>query len=78
MSSDLNHDSGIVDRPGTEDNPNNQWRDPDDYLEPVTGAPHSKLRIGQFRLSADCAHGEDVLDVYTIERRGGACTPGGD
>ena len=61
-----------------EDSPNNQWRDPDDYLEPVAGAPHSKLRVGQFRLSADCAHGEDVLDVYTIERRGGAYTSGDD
>ena len=77
MSSDLNHDSGIVDRPGIEDNPNNQWRDPDDYLEPVTGAPHSKLRVGQFRLGADCAHGK-ILDVYTIERRGGAYTSGDD
>ena len=35
---------------------NDQWPDPDDYLEPVTGAPYSKLRIGQFRLGADCAH----------------------
>jgi mRNA interferase RelE/StbE len=49
-----------------------QWRDPDDYLEPLTGAPHSKLRIGQFRLGAECDHDEKVLDVYTIERRGGA------
>lgn len=31
-----------------------QWRDPDDYLEPLTGAPYSKLRIGQFRLGAEC------------------------
>ena len=61
-----------------EDSPNNQWRDPDDYLEPVTGAPRSKLRVGQFRLSADCAHEENVLDVYTIERHGGAHTSGDD
>jgi len=57
---------------------NDQWRDTDDYLEPLTGVPHSKLRIGQFRLGADCAHGENILDVYTIERRGGAYTPGDD
>lgn len=51
---------------------NDQWRDPDDHLEPLTGAPHSKLRIGQFRLGAVCDHDEKVLDIYTIERRGGA------
>lgn len=55
-----------------------QWRDPDDYLEPLTGAPHSKLRIGPFRLGAHCAHDEKILDIYTIERRGGAYTPGDD
>ena len=43
-----------------------QWRDPDDYLEPLTGAPYSKLRIDQFRLSAECDHSERVLDIYTI------------
>jgi mRNA-degrading endonuclease RelE of RelBE toxin-antitoxin system len=49
-----------------------QWRDPDDYLEPLTGAPYSKLRIGQFRLGAECDHSESVLDIYTIEHRSGA------
>ena len=55
-----------------------RWRDPDDYLEPLTGAPHSKLRIGQFRLGVVCTHDENVLDIYTIERRGGAYKPGDD
>jgi mRNA-degrading endonuclease RelE of RelBE toxin-antitoxin system len=57
---------------------NDQWRDPDDYLEPLTGAPHSKLRIGQFRLGVDCEYSTKTLDVYTIERRGGAYKPGDD
>ena len=51
---------------------NDQWRDPDEYLEPLTGAPYSKLRIGQFRLGAECDYGEMILDIYTIERRRGA------
>lgn len=55
-----------------------QWRDPDDYLEPLTGAPHARLRIGQFRLGADCNHDEKILDIYTIERRGDAYKPGDD
>ena len=40
--------------------------------------PHSKLRIGQFRLGADCDYEEQTLDVYTIERRSGAYKPGDD
>ena len=55
-----------------------RWRDPDDYLEPLTGAPHSKLRIGQFRLGAECNHDENILDIYTIEQRGDAYKPGDD
>lgn len=48
------------------------WRDPEEYLEPLTGVPHSKLRIGQFRLGVECNHDEAILDVYTIEHRRGA------
>lgn len=55
-----------------------QWRTPADYLEPLTGAPHSKLRIGPFRLGAECDHDAGILDVYTIERRGSAYDPGDD
>lgn len=55
-----------------------QWRTPDDYLEPLTGTPHSKLRIGQFRLGAVCDFERNVLDVYTIERRSDAYKPGDD
>lgn len=57
---------------------NDQWRDPDDYLRPLSGAPHSKLRIGQFRLGADCDYTKKILDIYTIERRSGAYKPGDD
>ncbi|MFC7082246.1 type II toxin-antitoxin system RelE family toxin [Halorussus caseinilyticus] len=57
---------------------NDQWRNPDDYLEPLTGVPHSKLRIGQFRLGAECDYADKKLDVYTIERRGSAYKPGDD
>lgn len=49
-----------------------QWRRPDEYLEPLTGAPYSKLRIGQFRLGAECNIDEKIVDIYSIERRGGA------
>ena len=55
-----------------------QWRTPDEYLDPLAGVPHSKLRIGQFRLGADCNHREKILDIYSIEHRSGAYKPGDD
>jgi len=55
-----------------------QWREPNDYLEPLTGAPHSKLRIGAFRLGCEALHEDNVLWVYTVEKRSGAYTPGDD
>ena len=27
-----------------------EWREPDDYLEPLTDSPFQKLRIGSYRL----------------------------
>jgi len=30
-----------------------QWREPIDYIEPLTGVPHGKLRIGAFRFGFD-------------------------
>lgn len=55
-----------------------QWREPGDYLEPLTGVPHSKLRIGAFRLGCKTVHTTRILWVYTIEKRPGAYKPGDD
>ncbi len=55
-----------------------QWRDPSDYTEPLTGVPHSKLRIGPFRLGVSCDHAAKIFDIYTIEHRSGAYKPGDD
>lgn len=51
-----------------------EWRDPGDFLEPLTGGPFSKLRVGQYRLA--CIHDNDelVLEVHRIEHRSGAYT----
>jgi mRNA-degrading endonuclease RelE of RelBE toxin-antitoxin system len=54
------------------------WRDPGEYLEPLTGAPHSKLRIGAFRLGCEADQTAHLLWVYTIEKRPGAYSPGDD
>ena len=55
-----------------------EWRTPDEYLEPLTGSPYSKLRIGPFRLACSCRHEDRLLVVYSIEHRSGAYKPGDD
>jgi mRNA-degrading endonuclease RelE of RelBE toxin-antitoxin system len=51
-----------------------EWRDPDDFVEPLTGGPFSKLRIGQYRLACIVDYDESVLEVHRIEHRSGAYT----
>lgn len=51
-----------------------EWRDPVDFLDPLTGSPFSKLRVGQYRLACVLDHDESVLEVHRIERRSGAYT----
>lgn len=51
-----------------------EWRDPADYLEPLTGGPFSKLRIGQYRLACVLDYDDLVLEVHRIEHRSGAYT----
>ena len=51
-----------------------EWREPNDYLEPLTGGPFSKLRIGQYRLACIVNWDDYVLEVHRIQHRGGAYT----
>jgi len=48
-----------------------QWRDPTDYLEPLQGIPHQKLRIGPFRLGCRADRDAQILYVLRIRKRGG-------
>jgi mRNA-degrading endonuclease RelE of RelBE toxin-antitoxin system len=57
---------------------NSEWRTPDEFLEPLTGGPFSKLRIGQYRLACVLDHDESVLEVHRIEHRSGAYTADDD
>lgn len=43
-----------------------EWRDPDDFVEPLTGGPFSKLRIGQYRLACVLDYDESILEVHRI------------
>lgn len=55
-----------------------EWRDPPDFLEPLQGAPHRKLRIGPFRLGCRAVHDRQVLYVLRIQKRGGDAYRGDD
>lgn len=48
-----------------------EWRDPPDYLEPLAGAPHQKLRVGPFRLGVRADRDEKTLYTLRIRKRGG-------
>lgn len=56
----------------------NPWREPPEHLEPLSGAPHSKLRIGPYRLGCRVDHEESILYVLTIRKRGGDAYRGDD
>jgi len=51
-----------------------EWRDPADYLEPLTGGPFEKLRVGQYRLACVLDREVSILEVHRIEHRSGAYT----
>jgi len=55
-----------------------EWRDPDEYLEPLTGGPFSKLRVGQYRLACMLDRSVSVLEIHRIEHRSGAYTADDD
>ena len=48
-----------------------QWREPSDYLQPLQGVPHQKLRIGPFRLGCRMDREKKILYVLRIRKRGG-------
>ncbi|MFB6142723.1 MAG: type II toxin-antitoxin system RelE/ParE family toxin [Halorientalis sp.] len=51
-----------------------EWRTPDEFLEPLTGGPFSKLRVGQYRLACILESEGSVLEVHRIEHRSGGYT----
>lgn len=55
-----------------------EWRDPDEFLDPLTGGPFSKLRIGQYRLACTLDRSESMVEVHRIEHRNGAYTADDD
>jgi len=49
-----------------------EWRDPDDYLGPLTDSPFQKLRVGEYRLGCRLVCEEKTLRVESVRKRSGA------
>lgn len=49
-----------------------EWRDPGEYVEPLSAVPHGKIRVGEYRLGADADRSRERLVIYDIEHRSGA------
>lgn len=54
------------------------WREPYEHIEPLSGMPHGKIRVGEFRLGAAANRQTNTLTIYDIEHRSGAYKPGDD
>jgi len=57
---------------------NDQWREPYEYVEPLSGLPHGKIRVGEYRLGAAADRESKILLIYDIEHRSDAYEPGDD
>jgi mRNA interferase RelE/StbE len=55
-----------------------EWREPPEYIEPLTGARHGKIRVGDFRLGAEANYRTETIVVFSIDHRSGAYEPGDD
>lgn len=55
-----------------------EWREPHEHIEPLTGMPHGKIRVGEFRLGANADREHKKIVIYDIEHRSGAYKPGDD
>ncbi|MBX0325203.1 type II toxin-antitoxin system RelE/ParE family toxin [Halomicroarcula sp. F13] len=49
-----------------------EWRDPDEFLEPLTNSPFQKLRVGGYRLGCRLHRESTLLRVESVRKREGA------
>jgi mRNA-degrading endonuclease RelE of RelBE toxin-antitoxin system len=49
-----------------------EWRDPDEFLEPLTNSPFQKLRVGGYRLGCRLYRESMTLRVESVRKREGA------
>ena len=51
-----------------------EWREPGEFLEPLTGSPFQKLRVGDYRLGCRLMRDGLVLRVESVRKRSDAYT----
>jgi mRNA interferase RelE/StbE len=51
-----------------------EWREPGDFLEPLSNSPFKKLRAGNYRLGCRLRHEHRILRVESVRQRSGAYT----
>lgn len=49
-----------------------EWREPSDFLEPLTGSPFEKLRVGGYRIGCRVVEADRILRIESIRKREGA------
>lgn len=49
-----------------------EWREPGDFLEPLTNSPFQKLRVGSYRLGCRLRRDSKLLRVESVRKREGA------
>ena len=49
-----------------------EWREPEDFLEPLTNSPFQKLRVGGYRVGCRLHRTDHVLRVESVRKREGA------
>ncbi|MFC7193451.1 type II toxin-antitoxin system RelE/ParE family toxin [Halosimplex aquaticum] len=49
-----------------------EWREPSEFLEPLTGSPYQKLRVGGYRVGCRLHRETKTLRVESVRKREGA------
>lgn len=49
-----------------------EWRDPEEFLDPLRNSPFRKLRVGDYRVGCRLAHDSRTLRVESVRKRDGA------
>lgn len=49
-----------------------EWRDPDEFLDPLANSPFRKLRVGGYRLGCRLVRESRTLRVGSVRQREGA------
>ena len=49
-----------------------EWRDPEEFLDPLANSPFQKLRVGDYRVGCRLLRDEQTLRVESVRKRDGA------